>query len=141
MTSGGVAAEPSGASPTIMERLLGGIERVGNKVPHPAILFIALIGIVIVLSQILYWANVSVSYETIKPPAAVVEQQYVGGSAYPAEVLPAEAADSHACRSNVDGKTSQVYATLAAARSDSFGVCVDRRWTGMSSSRAGPPPS
>jgi len=98
MTSGTAAAAPeqASASPTFVERLLGWIERVGNKVPHPAVLFLALIVIVIVLSQILYWANVSVTYETIKPPAAAVEQQYVGGSAYPAEILPAEAADAHA---------------------------------------------
>lgn len=37
----------------MIDKLLGGIERVGNKVPHPAILFLALIGTVIVLSQVL----------------------------------------------------------------------------------------
>ena len=31
-----------------MKGFLGTIERVGNKVPHPAILFLALIGILIV---------------------------------------------------------------------------------------------
>jgi p-aminobenzoyl-glutamate transporter AbgT len=39
---------------TRMERMLDGIERVGNKVPHPAMLFVYLIVGVIVLSQILF---------------------------------------------------------------------------------------
>jgi aminobenzoyl-glutamate transport protein len=40
----------------------------GNKVPHPAMMFLALCAIVIVLSQILHWADVSVTYEVAKPP-------------------------------------------------------------------------
>ncbi|NTU85360.1 MAG: hypothetical protein HGA45_39415, partial [Chloroflexales bacterium] len=35
------------------QRLLDGIERVGNKVPHPVLMFLYLIGGVIVLSAIL----------------------------------------------------------------------------------------
>lgn len=92
MSTADAAPAPQNAGQTRLERILGWIERAGNKVPHPAILFLALIVIVIVLSQILAWAKVSVSYETIKPPPAQVEQQYVGGSVYPAEILPAEAA-------------------------------------------------
>ena len=38
--------------PGMMDRFLGGIERVGNKVPHPAIMFLALCIGVIVLSQL-----------------------------------------------------------------------------------------
>ena len=36
---------------------LGWIERVGNKVPHPAIIFLGLIVIVIVLSQVSAWST------------------------------------------------------------------------------------
>ena len=43
---------------TFLGRMLDTIERVGNKVPHPAIIFIILIAGVIVLSQILYIAGV-----------------------------------------------------------------------------------
>lgn len=50
------------------------IERVGNKVPHPALLFMVLSVAVILLSQVLSWANVSVTYEVVKPPAALVEE-------------------------------------------------------------------
>ncbi|NTV38218.1 MAG: hypothetical protein HGA82_03450, partial [Anaerolineales bacterium] len=44
-------------------------ERVGNKVPHPAIMFLALVVGVIVLSQVLAWIGVSATYEVIEPPA------------------------------------------------------------------------
>ena len=43
-----------GAAPTgRLERLLGAVERVGNKLPDPAVLFIALLGVVWVLSWLL----------------------------------------------------------------------------------------
>ena len=74
------------------QRVLNFIERVGNKVPHPAIMFLALCLGVIVLSQILYLANVSISAEVVKPPAAAVQQEYVGGSVLPGYTLPAEPA-------------------------------------------------
>jgi aminobenzoyl-glutamate transport protein len=42
---------------------LGTVERVGNAVPHPAIIFLILIGIVIVLSAIFGLLGTSVTYE------------------------------------------------------------------------------
>lgn len=74
-------------------RAMDFIERVGNKVPHPAILFLALIAAIIVLSQIMYWADVSATYEVVKPPAQPTEQLDLGGS-LPGEVLPGESADA-----------------------------------------------
>lgn len=50
-----------------MERMLDGIERVGNKVPHPALIFVILIGMVVVLSHLFYMLGASVTYETIDP--------------------------------------------------------------------------
>jgi aminobenzoyl-glutamate transport protein len=50
-----------------MQKILDVVERVGNKVPHPVIIFLILIGVVMVLSQILYMAGASVSYEVINP--------------------------------------------------------------------------
>jgi len=77
-----------------MQRLLDSIERVGNKVPHPAILFLALCVGIIILSQILAWTGWSATYEVIKPPPAPVEQVDVGGSVLPAEIMPSEPADA-----------------------------------------------
>lgn len=64
--------------------LLGWIERVGNKVPHPAIIFLALIVGVIVLSAVLAWADVSVTTEVAEAEETGVSQEYdAGGSSYP----------------------------------------------------------
>jgi aminobenzoyl-glutamate transport protein len=62
---------------------LGWIERVGNKVPHPAIIFLALIVGVIVLSAVLAWAEVSVTTEVAEPEDTTVSQEYNGGTSYP----------------------------------------------------------
>jgi aminobenzoyl-glutamate transport protein len=53
------------ADKSFFQRLLDGVEVVGNKVPHPVVIFVILIGIVIVLSQILFLLGTSVSYEII----------------------------------------------------------------------------
>lgn len=63
--------------------VFGFIERVGDKVPHPAIIFLILCAIVIVLSQILYAAGVQATSEVaVAPPtqSQVVEE---GGSINP----------------------------------------------------------
>jgi hypothetical protein len=46
-----------------LDRLLDTIERVGNKVPHPAIIFFYLIGIVIALSAIFGVLGTTVTYD------------------------------------------------------------------------------
>jgi aminobenzoyl-glutamate transport protein len=71
-----------------MERILGAIERGGNKMPHPAILFIWLCVGVIALSVLLAWADISVTYEVAKPPAVPVEEVVQGGSTQPSGGLP-----------------------------------------------------
>ena len=38
---------------TMMQRFLDGVEKVGNMVPHPVVIFLILIAIVIVLSAVL----------------------------------------------------------------------------------------
>ncbi len=70
------------------------IERVGNKVPHPAVLFLLLCLGMILLSQVFYWLGASATYEVVKPKPVPVEQLDVAGSTLPAEVLPPEQADA-----------------------------------------------
>jgi aminobenzoyl-glutamate transport protein len=60
-------AEAEAQPKTVMQRFLDGIERVGNMVPHPVIIFLILIAIVIVLSALLGAFGATVSYETIDP--------------------------------------------------------------------------
>ena len=52
---------------TFLQKLLDGVERVGNKVPHPAVIFFILSGLVIVLSHLLYLLGTSVDYEVVNP--------------------------------------------------------------------------
>jgi aminobenzoyl-glutamate transport protein len=61
------------APPTTMQRVLDAVERFGNKVPHPVIIFVILAGIVIVLSHIFYMLGLSVSYQVIDPETHEVE--------------------------------------------------------------------
>lgn len=57
--------DPSGASKTLMQRVLDIVEQVGNKVPHPVIIFLILIAIVVVLSHVLYVTGATVTYQAI----------------------------------------------------------------------------
>jgi len=73
---------------TFLERMLDGIERAGNKMPHPAIMFLGLCAAVIVVSQVLYWFNVQATYQVVKPPPVPTQETYYGGSSEPTDVGP-----------------------------------------------------
>lgn len=55
-----------------MQKVLDVVERVGNKVPHPVVIFLVLIAIVIVLSHVLHLAGASVTSEVIQPQAYTI---------------------------------------------------------------------
>lgn len=65
--------QTSAAPKGVMQRLLDVVERVGNKVPHPVVLFLGLIVVVIVLAHVLQMAGVSVTTEVIVPNPEKVE--------------------------------------------------------------------
>ncbi|TDU83333.1 aminobenzoyl-glutamate transport protein [Kribbella voronezhensis] len=71
-----------------MQRLLDGIERVGNKVPHPALIFLGLIVIVIVASQVLSWAGTSVTIDIAEPATVAVSPEYPQGTSVPGTDTP-----------------------------------------------------
>ncbi len=48
-----------------LDRMLDWVERVGNKVPHPAVIFLLLAAFVIVLSHLLYMLGTSATYQVI----------------------------------------------------------------------------
>ncbi len=79
------AAEPSGG---LMVRVLGAIERGGNKMPNPAILFVWLCVIVIIVSALLAWVDIKVTYQVVKAPPVAVEEVVQGGSTQPSGGLP-----------------------------------------------------
>src|SRR5215472_14252085 len=60
-------------SKTFLQKLLDGIEQVGNKVPDPAVIFFILIGLVILLSHLLYLLGNTVTYEVVNPQTHKVE--------------------------------------------------------------------
>ncbi len=70
---GGADAPP--AERTVMQRLLNTVERVGNKVPHPVMIFVYLIIAVILLSHLLYVFGLGVTYEVINIETDQVETQ------------------------------------------------------------------
>jgi aminobenzoyl-glutamate transport protein len=62
---------------TILAKFIDGIEAVGNKVPHPAVMFLLLSGVVILLSHLLYLFGASVTYEALNPATHQLEYQTV----------------------------------------------------------------
>jgi aminobenzoyl-glutamate transport protein len=68
--------------------MLDGIETLGNKVPHPALIFAGLCVFVILLSALLSAFDVRVTYEVAEVPPVPVDEQYVGGSVVPEPQVP-----------------------------------------------------
>ena len=63
-----MAAEKSLSAPDAESKgFLNWIEKVGNKVPDPTIMFVYLIGLIAVLSAILAWVGVSVTDDVVVP--------------------------------------------------------------------------
>lgn len=73
------ASTGSDAPKSAMQKILDLVEKVGNKVPHPAIIFLTLILIVVVLSAILGALGTNFSYQVLVPKAKVSEAQYDPG--------------------------------------------------------------
>lgn len=65
---------PRAPQKTGLEKMLDTVERVGNKVPHPAVIFVWLILTVIVLSHIFHLMGASATYESINPETHQPEQ-------------------------------------------------------------------
>src|SRR3954447_22159103 len=79
---------PDAAQHTFTERMLDGIERLGNKMPDPAMLFLWLCLGVILLSQALAWLDVKATYQVVAPPPVPAQETYYGGSIDPVYVGP-----------------------------------------------------
>lgn len=77
----------------LMQRFLDGVERVGNKVPHPVLMFLYLILIVILISHILFLMGVSVTTEILEPLPYEVTPDFYEDSYRPAVELPVNVYD------------------------------------------------
>ena len=78
------------AKRTFSDRMLDRIESIGNRVPHPAMIFAGLCVFVIVLSFVLALFGVKVTYEVAEVPPTPVEEIYQGGSSVPEAQVPPE---------------------------------------------------
>jgi aminobenzoyl-glutamate transport protein len=83
-------------------RILDGIERLGNKMPNPAILFLLLCVLIIVLSQLLFWSGVHATYEAITPPPVPTSETYYDGSVEPTDVGPAQPEPASAYKPHIE---------------------------------------
>ena len=95
-----------------MARMLDAIERLGNKMPDPAIVFLILCGAVIVLSQLLAWADVKATFEVAKPPPVPTEETYYGNSVEPTDVGPTQPEPAPAYK--ITTETAKVKSLLSA---------------------------
>jgi aminobenzoyl-glutamate transport protein len=59
--------QTSVAPKSVMQRFLDVVEKVGNKVPHPAVIFLILIILIVVLSHVLHLLGTSVTSQVIEP--------------------------------------------------------------------------
>lgn len=80
-----MAAEKSLSAPDAESKgFLNWIEKVGNKVPDPTIMFVYLIGLIAVLSAILSWIGVSVTDDVVIPVPkdefSQINEQFGGNS-------------------------------------------------------------
>jgi aminobenzoyl-glutamate transport protein len=68
---------PVESTHTGLAGVLDFVERVGNKVPHPAVIFVLLIGLVVLLSHVFYLLGTSVTFQAINPETHAVEDTTV----------------------------------------------------------------
>ncbi len=93
-----------------MQKFLDWIEKAGNKVPHPAMIFVYLIVFVILLSAVLDLLNVGITEEVIVPVTPeTVGVEYIGGSSEPALVIP----ESHPTDYTVEEVTVNIRSLLS----------------------------
>ena len=69
--------QTSQATGGFMKRMLDVVEKVGNKVPHPVMIFLFLMAIVIVLSHILHLVGTSVTQQVVDPVTDTIQTSTV----------------------------------------------------------------
>src|SRR6516165_6280306 len=67
--------KPEEKNKTFLQKLLDVVEKVGNEVPHPALIFFLLSGLVIVLLHLFYLLGTSVDYGVVNPETHRRRQQ------------------------------------------------------------------
>lgn len=70
-------AQTTQSNDGMMKRILDVVEKAGNKVPHPAMIFLSLMVIVIVLSHVLHLFGASVTQQVIDPVTEKIQSSTV----------------------------------------------------------------
>src|SRR5262245_14685696 len=68
-------SKPTEAPKTVMQKALDLVERVGNMVPHPVIIFLILIAIVVVVAHVMYLLGTSIPYQELNPETHELENR------------------------------------------------------------------
>jgi aminobenzoyl-glutamate transport protein len=71
------ASSPEPVRQSGMAGVLNLVERVGNRVPHPVVIFVMLIGLVVVLSHVFYLMGTTVAFQAINPETHQLEDSTV----------------------------------------------------------------
>nr|HMT22547.1 AbgT family transporter [Promineifilum sp.] len=87
-------SKAAAAKPNKTGGWLGTVERIGNKVPHPVLMFLYLIIGVIVLSAVLGWMGVSVTEEIAVPIPHETVPNFYEDTVEPIEVIPTDPYDT-----------------------------------------------
>src|SRR5262249_27181174 len=66
-------SQPTEAPKNVMQKFLALVEKVGNQVPLPAVIFLLLIALVVVLSALFGFLGTSVTYEVLVPKTQTTE--------------------------------------------------------------------
>src|SRR5579871_2858951 len=90
MAQSSVVLEAPAAKKTLMDNLLDGVETLGNKVPHPVLMFVYLIAFVIVLSSVLALLGVSVTEQVVEPVPYEVSRDFYADTTEVQTVAPPE---------------------------------------------------
>jgi aminobenzoyl-glutamate transport protein len=93
MTTAASSIPGAGEKKGFTQKMLDGIERMGNKVPHPVMMFLYLILIVIVLSHVMYLLGVSVTEQIAVEVPTASEREYYEDTTEPGVVVPSEPYD------------------------------------------------
>ncbi|QMU75989.1 AbgT family transporter [Streptacidiphilus sp. PB12-B1b] len=73
---------------SLAQRMLDAVEKAGNRAPHPAVLFLWLILLVVALSVVLSWTGLHATYESAAPGPVVGRPDYPGVTTQPSLVFP-----------------------------------------------------
>jgi aminobenzoyl-glutamate transport protein len=110
--SAAAPAADAGESRTFVQKMLDGIEKAGNKVPHPVMMFLYLILLVIVLSAVLDLLNVSVTEEVLIPVTDIADPELdiYGGST---EIITMPGEDGQDVHFTIEEQTTEIKSLLS----------------------------